>query len=179
MTSITTESRNRTTVCRSEFIAQVYSRLYAPLCGYVAKRIGNKSDVEDIVQDTFESLLKPGLMISEQSVSKFVYSIAHNLSINYLRRHACSVKAREYFFAHAPVMSCMSDAKVAVSDVVRIEQEALSKVGDKGKDIYMMYVHRGSSVREIAEGLNLSERTVENHIFRTRNKVRETLKKAL
>ena len=153
--------------------------MYGALCGYVAKRIGYLADVEDIVQDTFESLMKPGLMLSEQSLTKFIYSIAHNHVIDYLRRHACSIKAQEYFFAHSPLSADDADVKAQVADIMRIEDAALKESGEKGRVIYMMYVHRGYATKEIARGLGLSERTVENHIFRTRNKVRVALREAL
>ena len=66
-----------------------------------------------------------------------------------------------------------------VADIMRIEDAALKESGEKGRVIYMMYVHRGYAAKEIARGLGLSERTVENHIFRTRNKVRAALREAL
>ena len=58
-----------TKVCRDELIVRAYRSMYGALCGYVAKRIGYQADVEDIVQDTFESLMKPELMLSEQSLA--------------------------------------------------------------------------------------------------------------
>ena len=56
---------------------------------------------------------------------------------------------------------------------------ALSEVCEKGRVIYIMYVHEGNRVKDIAVRMGLNERTVENHIFRTKNRVRESLKKAL
>ena len=157
----------------------MYRTMYDALCGYVAKRIGASADVEDIVQDTFESLLAPGRILEERSIRRFVYSIAHDRIVDWYRRHACSIRAQEYFFAHSPVSVEDADAKVQVSDVIRIEELALRSAGEKGRDIYMMFVHQGENVREIARRLDLSERTVENHIFRTRTKVRTALRMAL
>lgn len=164
---------------QNEIVSKVYRTMYDALCGYVAKRIGASADVEDIVQDTFESLLAPGRVLSEQTIRRFIYSVAHGLVVDWYRRHACSIRAQEYFFAHSPVSVEDADAKVQVSDVIRIEELALRSAGEKGRDIYMMFVHQGESVREIALRLDLSERTVENHIFRTRTKVRAALRMAL
>ena len=151
--------------------------MYGAVCGYVARRIGPSADVEDIVQDTFECLLAPGRILSEQTISRYIYSVAHGLVVNWYRRHACSIKAREYFFAYSPVSA--EDADVKVTDVMRIEEQALQSAGDKGRMVYMMSVHQGESAKEIARRLDLSERTVENHLFRTRTKVRTALRKAL
>lgn len=164
---------------QNEIVSKAYRTTYDALCGYVAKRIGASADVEDIVQDTFESLLAPGRVLSEQTIRRFIYSVAHGLVVDWYRRHACSIRAQEYFFAHSPVSVEDADAKVQVSDVIRIEELALRSAGEKGRDIYMMFVHQGESVKEIALRLDLSERTVENHIFRTRTKVRAALRMAL
>lgn len=164
---------------QNEIVAKAYRTMYGAVCGYVAKRISSSSDVEDIVQDTFECLLAPGRIFSEQTISRFIYSVAHSLVVNWYRRHACSIRAQEYFFAHSPVSAEDADVKVQVADVMRVEAQVLLSVGKTGRTAYMMSVHQGESAKEIARRLELSERTVENHIFRTRAKVRMALKKAL
>lgn len=164
---------------QNEIVAEAYRTMYDALCGYVSKRIGASAEVEDIVQDTFESLLAPGRILEERSIRRFVYSIAHDKIVDWYRRHTCSIRAQEYFFAHSPISVEDADVKVRVADVIRIEEQALKTAGKKGREIYMMFVHRGESAGEIARHLDLSERTVENHIFRTRTKVRIALRQAL
>ena len=176
---MTTNSTISTQNNRSNMIASAYRAMYGKVYGYVAKRIGSMADVEDIVQDTFESLLRPCLLLSERTLDRYIYSIAHNLIIDWYRRHACTIKAQEYFFAHSPLSIDNAETKVQVSDIVRIESMALCQVGEKGRVIYMMYVHEGSRAKDIAKRMGLSERTVENHIFRTKNRVRDALRKAL
>ena len=168
-----------TAMRRDEMIALAYRRMYGAVCGYVAKRIDRSSDVEDIVQDTFESLLQPGRLLSEDTLDRYIYSIAHNLVIDWYRRHACSIRAQEYFFAHSPLSVEDSEIKAHVADIMRVEAAALDCVGENARRIYLMFVHGGSSVKEIAQGMMLSERTVENHIFRTRSNVRDALREAI
>ena len=109
---------------QNEIVAEAYRTMYDALCGYVARRIGTSAEVEDIVQDTFESLLAPGRVLSEQTIRRFIYSVAHGLVVDWYRRHACSIRAQEYFFAHSPVSVEDADVKVQVSDVIRIEELA-------------------------------------------------------
>ena len=167
------------TLRQDEFIALAYCRLSAPLKGYVVKRIGNPDDAEDIVQDVFESLLKPGLLISEQTLTKYAYTIAHNLVVDWMRRHACSAKAQDFFAAYSPRSVEDAECRANVNDIAAVEMKVLQKAGEKGARVYMMAVHEGISARDIASSQGMSGRTVENHIFRTRKKVREALKEAL
>lgn len=164
---------------QDELIALTYRRLLAPLTGYVVRRIGNVDDARDIVQDVFEALMKPGLLISEQTLNKYVYTIAHGLVVDWMRRHACSARAREFFAAYSPSSVEDTGVRAAVNEIAAMEMKVLKATGAKGARIYMMAVHEGMSARDIALREDVSERTIENHIFRTRKKVREALKEAL
>ena len=164
---------------QDELIALTYCRLRDPLMGYVVKRIGSPEDAEDIVQDVFEALMKPGLLISGQTVTKYVYTIAHNLVVDWMRRHACSERAQQFFASYAPHSVEDAECWTSVHDIVSIEMKVLSASGEKGSRVYMMAVHEGMTAKDIAAELGMSGRTVENHIFRTRMKVRAALKEAL
>ena len=166
-------------VRRDELISRAYSAMYASVCGYVAKRIGRVADVEDVVQDIFESLLQPGRLLSEETLKKYIYSIAHNHVIDWYRRHACGIRAQEYFFAHSPLVTEGTEIKASIADIERLERRVLDQVRSEAKIIYMMYVHEGRSAKDIARVTGMKERAVENHAFRTREKVRKILKKAL
>ena len=72
-----------------------------------------------------------------------------------------------------------AECRANVNDISAVEMKVLQKAGEKGARVYMMAVHEGISARDIASSQGMSGRTVENHIFRTRKKVREALKKAL
>lgn len=178
---IMTDLRNelKTLSRQDELIALTYRRMYGQLKGYVLKRIGCVEDAEDIVQNVFETLLRPGLLISEQTITRYVYTIAHNLVVDWMRHHACREKAREFFAEYFPHSVEDTDSRVNIGDINKIEMKVLERTGEKGARIYMMHVYGAISVKDIAESTGTSGRTVENHIFRTRKRVREALKEAL
>lgn len=164
---------------QDELIALTYSRLSESLLCYVYRRIGDVEESRDIVQDVFEYLMKPGLLISAQTVNKYVYTIAHSMVVDWMRRHACTLRARDFFLRYSPKGVDDAQNRACVNEIIDLENKVLSEVGEKGVRIYMMAVHGQKSVKEIARNEGLSERTVENHLFRTRKKVREFLKEAL
>ena len=159
-------------------IAEAYQKWYGALFGYICKRIGwdRTEDAEDLVQETFLHLLLCTTPLEGERLMRFVYKVASNQVIDYLRHHAHIEAARMYFMEHAqPATSC-TEEQVAVNELERLEQESLSKMSRKKAQVYVLYVHQGKSVSEISSLMTLSRRTVENHIFRARCDIREYLK---
>ena len=65
-----------------------------------------------------------------------------------------------------------------LGEILEIEQKCIRKMGRRKGEIYLLYIHKGKTSKEISDMLNLSRRTVENHIFAARKIVREGLREA-
>ncbi len=164
---------------RDEIVVRAFRRLYGPLCGYVRKRIGDIDCVEDIVQDIFLSLLSVDRIMTEQSVSKYAYACARNRVTDYMRHHACTLAAVEYFSGMSRENMRDTCDTADYHRFARLESEVLGKAGEKGRAVYMLSVHADMPVKEIARRMEISERTVQNHLFRVREKVRQEFKKII
>ncbi len=164
---------------QDDLISSLYSEMHGALYGYVLKRIGNRTDAEDVVQDVFLKLLEYTTLLSRQTITSFVYTIARNHVIDYLRLHARSLKAAEYFSHHAPRHNESTQQTVAVRELKEVENRTVASMSPRKAEVYMLYVHSGRSVAEISDALSLSRRTVENHIFAARTELRPALRYAL
>lgn len=164
-------------VSQNDRIADAYQKWYGALFGYICKRIGwdRTEDAEDLVQDTFLHLLSCRSPLAGERLVRFIYKVAKNQVIDYLRHHACIDAARSYFQDHARKDSCCTDEDVAAHELRRLEKESLDRMPRRKAQVYALYVQEGKSVQEISAQLALSRRTVENHIFRARSEIREYL----
>lgn len=164
-------------VSQNDRIADAYQKWYGALFGYICKRIGwdRTEDAEDLVQDTFLHLLSCKSPLAGERLVRFIYKVAKNQVIDYLRHHACIDAARNYFQDHARKVSCCTDEDVAARELRRLEKESLDRMPRKKAQVYALYAHEGKSVQDISAQLALSRRTVENHIFRARSEIREYL----
>lgn len=97
-------------VGQNDRIADAYQKWYGALFGYICKRIGwdRAEDAEDLVQETFLHLLSCKSPLAGDRLVRFIYKVAKNQVIDYLRHHACIDAARIYFQEHARRDSCLT-----------------------------------------------------------------------
>ncbi len=161
---------------QDRLIAATYVELHAALCGYIRKRIGSFSDAEDLVQDVFARLLEYNTLLDERTIAPFVYAIARNRVVDYLRRHARSRAADDYFFLHARRATCDVEERIAASELSELEQSLCQRLPQRQVQIYTLCTRDGLTAEEAAATLHLSRRTVENHLFAARRQMRSALK---
>lgn len=163
---------------RDKLVSDIYTEMYDAVRRYILRRIGDgrQADAEDLAQDTFVRLLTSDTEIDREQAPRLVYTIARNQVIDFLRHHASIRKAQEYFAGHAQRSSRVTDEQVAADELERIEADCIRKMPSKMAEVFVLYVHRGWSVPDISDSLEISRRTVENHIFRARRDVRQTVK---
>lgn len=171
--------RKPTFTHQTDLIARKYVEMRPAVFGYIMKRIGNPEEAKDLCQEVFTRLLEYDALLTDYSLPSFIFKSARNLIIDYFRKHAQSEKAREYFSLHQARHASVTEESVEFNEVKAIEDRCISRLGKRKSRIYMMYIHQGLTSKEISERLNLSKRTVENHIFSTRNLIRKELKQAL
>lgn len=160
---------------RDSLIAECYATLCEPLRRYAESYICNRTEAEDLVQDVFIRLLDYNTLLNEQSLHGLVYRIARNLITDHFRRNACRKSAAEYFSRFGTSVTRNTEETVSANELLRIEQSVFAAMPPRKAQVYMLYVHENRSAGEISARLNLSRRTVENHIFSARCDLRKAL----
>lgn len=157
-------------------VAEMYSKMRSSVVRYVCNRLGGGllAEAEDMCQDIFLQILTCDKEITVETLPGLVYRMAHNRIVDYFRHHTRAIAAQEFFFSHSARSACTTDEHVAAAEIERIEQQVVEGMSEKKASVYVLYVHFGRSVDEISSSMNISRRTVENHIFRARREVRAT-----
>jgi RNA polymerase sigma-70 factor (ECF subfamily) len=124
--------------------------------------VGNPSRAEEVTQDAFLKIWRalPGYD-GRASLSTWVYTIARNTSISYLRaesyRKAIPLEeAPEPFAEGEPVLT-------------RIETERLlANLPEEQREIVVLFYLQERSIDDVAAMLDLPEGTVKSHLHRAR-----------
>ncbi len=160
---------------QDELISQVYQAKRDVIIGYIYKRIGKRCDAEDLAHDLFIQLLGYTTLLNKETLTNLIFTIARNLTIDYLRRHARSKCASEYFYFRAERSSHTTEEQVLVSDLADLENKFIEAMSPQKSKIYRLSTHEGISSHEIATICNISQRTAENHIYNSRREMRQAL----
>ena len=145
-----------------------YAATAGPLRAYVARTLGDFSQVDDIVQETYLRLLRTdGLPDDPVQVRKFAFRIASNLMVDEWRRRKRTAPAADS--ASAPGAAAPDPALRL--DMTRVFGELKPQ---QRQMLWLSYVE-GADHREIAAALGVREGSVRVLLHRARKKLASLL----
>ena len=145
---------------------RIVDRYRKPLFTYLIRFVGVHQVAEDIFQDTFLKVLRGLYNYREQSrFSNWLFGIAHHLAIDFLRRE----KRHQKIFSTNEVdkgndsyleTNQLPDRKIEQKELKRILNDAINKLSDEQKEVFLLREHSDLTFKEIAELLNRPLNTV-------------------
>lgn len=168
-----------TAILTNQQISDAYDEYSQSLYIYIMCKVNDEDLAKDMMHDTFLKLLEHRGEVRIDTVKSLLYVIARNIIIDYVRRQE---KSREIFsdyyrFYDESYNSVESD--VNTKEISSQEIMVLKTLPEKRRKVYALSRFREMTVKEISECLNLSFRTVENHLFISRKEVREHIRKCI
>lgn len=162
-----------------EVFKTVYQKWYAELCIYAQHFTSDADEAEDIVQNILVKLWdKRNSLKSVKSLKSYLYRMVHNACLN--KHEHTKVKEKHKSEALATLHEFEIEAYSIDDETNDFSnlKSALEKLPEKNRNIFKMHYFQGLKHKEIAEQLNISDRTVETHIVKGLRKLRELLKKS-
>lgn len=145
--------------------------------GFIYNMTKSEFIAEEITQETFSILWAKRFEIEgPDSFYAFLNAIARNLVLKYFNYLSTkNTLSLEPSFLVKDLSADIESEYIAQELELIIEKE-ISKMPAQRRTIFEMNKIKGIPVPEIAKLLNLSERTVENHIYRGMKELRERTK---
>lgn len=140
--------------------------LYQPRLVYFLTGLIHDEELgHDMAQDIFLSLWENRSKLSQiESFSSYLFKIARYTVYNYYD-HLCvhDKYVTEYLLNHS-LHSASDEEKLFAKELSEAIDKAVDELSSQRKRIYKMSRKEGLSNEEIAKQLNISKRTVENHL---------------
>lgn len=163
----------------SRLVAETYMHDKDLILYYVLKRINNYEDARDITHDVFIRMLEYGSTLCEKTVRSFMFTIARNLVIDYLRHFQKKQEVNIYMMEISSEYDNSSDSMVIYDDLVKLERMKVLSLPEQRKIVYMKNRYEEKTSKEIAKELCLSKKTVEGHLLLSRKQIREYIKQCI
>ena len=130
----------------------------------------SEEDAEDIAQDIFVKLWeKPDLWLEREKLDSYLYTVVRNHIYNFLKHKAVEY---DYLDVAAEKMQMAErglptpDDEFCAHELELFVQMALERMPEQRRRIFLMSREEGITSPEIAAKLNISVRTVEQHIYK-------------
>ncbi|MFI5160577.1 MAG: RNA polymerase sigma-70 factor [Sphingobacteriales bacterium] len=144
---------------------EIHRRYYPVLYSHAYRRLPEREEVKDILQEVFTYLWNNRLtLIFETGINAYLYTCVRNRIINIYRHH----KIKDVYlhslqcFAQDPDMQ--TDERVRTKELVRLLEHEIEALPAKMGHIFKMSRQEQLSHKEIAEKLDISVFTVRKHI---------------
>ena len=167
------DSIMETTINSSDnIITRSYEEYHQVILNYITYRITHRYEAEDLTQDVFVRLLDYKQMLRPDTVKYFLFTIARNIVTDYIRRYYKKQEIDSYLYDFTATSTNETEENIIVSNLMEMEQMRLEAMPEQRRLVYALNRFEDKSSPEIATELNLSCRTVENHLFLGRRDMR-------
>jgi RNA polymerase sigma factor (sigma-70 family) len=146
-----------------------------PLFAFLVYRTGDRQLAEDLVEDTFERVLRARTRFDPRrgSEKSWVYAIALNLVRDHARRQTVEINALERVGAHESRQ--LSDGALGAVDDRDELGRALSTLSEDEREAIGLRFGADLKLREVARVVGESESATEKRISRGLEKLRREL----
>jgi len=147
------------------------------LSRYGRKFLSDREDIKDLVQDIFlRSYENIQSFDTQMQFSSWIYRIAHNIFVNYLKkksRNPLVFVDFDTFLSH-PIYEDPAERERELKEMEQMFAACLDQISLKYREVLILYYSEGLAYKEIADVLEIPQGTVGIRIKRGR----EALKKA-
>ncbi len=156
---------------------EIYKFFYPKLYVFAKSFLKVEDDINDILQDVFVKLWLSREKIGKvETFNSYLFTIAKNAIVSYFRE-----KSKDQKF-EARVKEILVSAENEYNDELEYKdlkqnlESIIDQLPDKRKQIFKLSREEGLSNKEIAEKLDISVKTVEDHMRHALRFIRKHLK---
>ncbi len=144
---------------------KLFTKYGEQLFCFIYSMLKSSDDAKEIVQEVFVKVWEKRQTLNEDlSFKSFLFSIAYNDVISGFRKKASERKYLEHLSWDSNELAISPDLEVEYKMLSEQIDEIVGTMPAKRRGVFMLSRFEGLSHAEISAKLNISPKTVENHI---------------
>jgi len=151
---------------RKEEIADWYDQHSKSILSFILLMVKDYQQAEDLTHDTFvKAYLYYDSFKNHSSEKTWLFSIAHNLTVDFLRKRKPKLFLKEFFLSQ-------KDTNLLPEDMIKLKEDsyelyqALGEIKDTYRKVIVLRKIKGFSIEDTAKILNWSESKVKSTLYR-------------
>lgn len=158
---------------RAAALGELFERHHAALFRFCLRMTGNRAESEDLVQDAFMRMLKSrDSFRPDMSFSPWMYRIAHNVAVDYLRRSSRAPRA-EPDLEDRPMDRPPGDERLLEREQAGLVRRALLELPPDLREVLLLSRFEMKSYDEVAAALGVTVGTVKTRVHRAIKRLRD------
>lgn len=156
---------------------RIYVMYYSRMLRFAKEYVVFEEDAENVVQDVFLLLWEKREVLDIRiSLVSYLFSLVKNRSLDYLRHKVVAEEYKQELSFKLMSLEQLNYTFSSEEEIEKVIANAIDKLPERCREIFLKSRIEGMKYREIAEELNISVNTVENHIAIALKKLRVELK---
>lgn len=153
---------------------ELYHRHWMSLYDAAYKRLNNKEQAEDIVQEIFIRLWVRRQELVIDKVAAYLHTAVRYKVLSYFTRH----KEASSFYEPFETMLMETDTPeqhLMAKELLELVYDYAETLSDRKKQIFLLHIKNKLSTKEIAEVLGITQKSVQNQLGPTLQGLRKSL----
>jgi RNA polymerase sigma-70 factor (ECF subfamily) len=158
-------------------IEMLFKTFYQPLCQYAYSFLRDKDEAEEVVQSAFVNIWDRREELTIQtSVKSYLYRAVRNACLNVIKHERVKKEHETHELAQGEPVHEGTSEGVMMTELERRIAAAMKALPEQCRLVFQLSRFEELRYAEIAEQLNISVKTVENHMGKALRIMREQLK---
>ena len=154
----------------------IYRSFSRKLFHFALGLLKDKDIAEDLVQEVFVMLWeKRGQVDPKLNFDNYIFTITYNSIRKFFRNKSTETKVIDLLVKDSPEMIESIYGTVIYNEMLDRANKIIETLPPKRKRVYKLSRQEGLKIKEIADKLNISTRTAENHLAKALKYLREEL----
>ncbi|USK62436.1 RNA polymerase sigma factor [Peribacillus asahii] len=152
---------------RKEEIADWYDQHSKSILTFILLMVKDYQQAEDLTHDTFvKAYLYYDSFKNHSSEKTWLFSIAHNLTVDFLRKRKPSIFFKEFFLSQKDNNNLLPEEIIKIKENSCEFYKALGEIKDTYRKVIVLRKIKGFSIEDTAKILSWSESKVKSTLFR-------------
>jgi len=144
---------------------RVFKTHYKNLHAYAFTMLKDEDEAEEMVQQVFFKLWERSESLSfSGSIAAYLYRAVHNESLNFLKHQKVKTSHQLHVAYSMKNKSEQASGKLTTKELDKKFREALNELPEQCRTVFQLSRFEEMKYKEIADKLDISIKTVENHM---------------